>query len=169
VLEPDPGTVPAEVGSPPAANSEWEATAMSATTEIPVVSRTTEMPALCRTSELPVVSPTTAPEDTGQARNRSFVLTWLLSLLLGFLGLDRFYTGRYLTGVLKLLSLGGLGIWWIVDLVIVLAGGLRCQRRPLRGFETDREIAWIATGLTIIIAYSMQLDEVIVRLLNSIV
>src|SRR5699024_4617911 len=74
-LEPDPWAVPAEVGSPPAANSEWEATAMSATTEIPVVSRTTEMPALCRTSELPVVSPTTAPEDTGQARNRSFVLT----------------------------------------------------------------------------------------------
>lgn len=146
-----------------------EIPAVSQTTEIPAISQTTEIPALCRTSEIPADSQTTAPEDTAAARNRSFVLTWLLSLLLGFLGLDRFYTGRYLTGALKLLSLGGLGIWWIVDLVIVLAGGLRWQRRPLRGFETDREIAWIATGLTIIVAYSMQLDEVIVRLLNSIV
>src|SRR5699024_954108 len=103
------------------------------------------------------------------ARNRSFVLTWLLSLLLGFLGLARIYPGRYLPGALELLRLGGLGIWWIVDLVVVLAGGRGCQRRLLRGFAAARDIAWVATGLTIIIAYSMQLDEVIVRLLNSIV
>lgn len=150
---------------------------MSATTEIPTVSQTAENPVPCRTGEIPVLTQSPGipvvpqspdSEDTAQARNRSFVLTWLLSLFLGLFGLDRFYTGRYLTGALKLLSLGGLGIWWIIDLVIVLAGGLRFQRQPLRGFATDREIAWIATGLTIIVAYSMQLDEVIVSLLSSV-
>ncbi|WP_152347115.1 TM2 domain-containing protein [Brevibacterium sp. CFH 10365] len=100
--------------------------------------------------------------------NRSFVITWLASLLFGFLGLDRFYTRRYRTGVLKLVSLGGLGIWWIIDLGIVLAGGLRCGRRPLRGFAQDKEIAWIATGLSLIVAYSLQVDELVRALLSGL-
>ena len=45
---------------------------------------------------------------------------WLLvgtaiSWWLGFLGADRFYKGEVKMGVFKLLTLGGLGIWWLVD------------------------------------------------------
>ena len=85
----------------------------------------------------------------------SFFVTWILSLTLGFLGADRFYTGRFATGALKLVTLGGLGLWWVVDLVIVMAGGLRRGRRRLRGYDEWKEVAWIATGFVLIIAYSL--------------
>ncbi|WP_235345055.1 TM2 domain-containing protein [Brevibacterium sp. UCMA 11754] len=100
--------------------------------------------------------------------NRSFFVTWLLSLLLGFLGADRLYTGRFLTGGLKLVSLGGLGLWWIIDLVIVMAGGLRYDNRPLSGYDSWKEVAWIATGFLLIIGYSLQLDELVQVLLTRL-
>ncbi|WP_319021106.1 TM2 domain-containing protein [Brevibacterium aurantiacum] len=100
--------------------------------------------------------------------NRSFFVTWLLSLLLGFLGADRLYTGRFLTGGLKLVSLGGLGLWWVIDLVIVMAGGLRYDSRPLTGYDAWKEVAWIATGFLFIIGYSLQLDELVQALLTRL-
>lgn len=100
--------------------------------------------------------------------NRSFLITWILSMTLGFLGADRFYTGRVLTGGLKLVTLGGLGLWWIVDLVIVMAGGLRYSDRPLSGYGPSKEIAWIATGFLLIVGYSLRLDQVIAALLTQL-
>lgn len=108
------------------------------------------------------------PDAADGQGNRSFLITWILSLTLGFLGADRFYTGRYLTGGLKLLSLGGLGLWWIVDLVIVMAGGLRYDRRRLRGYDAAKESAWIVTGFFLIVGYSFQLDELIAALLRQL-
>nr|CAG4641353.1 EOG090X0IT6 [Eulimnadia texana] len=51
----------------------------------------------------------------------SFISTLLYSILLGFLGIDRFCLGHTGTAVGKLLTLGGVGIWWIVDIVLLVS------------------------------------------------
>ncbi|CAN8023835.1 unnamed protein product [Ixodes persulcatus] len=53
-----------------------------------------------------------------------FTTTLLYSILLGFLGMDRFCLGHTGTAVGKLLTLGGVGIWWIVDVVLLISGNL---------------------------------------------
>jgi TM2 domain-containing membrane protein YozV len=44
----------------------------------------------------------------------------ILSILLGGLGIDRFYLGYTLFGILKLITGGGLGIWWLIDIILIL-------------------------------------------------
>lgn len=53
-----------------------------------------------------------------------FVATLLYSILLGFLGMDRFCLGQTGTAVGKLLTLGGFGVWWIVDIVLLVTNRL---------------------------------------------
>ena len=53
---------------------------------------------------------------------KSKVVALLLSIFLGSLGIDRFYVGKIGTGILKLLTFGGLGIWWLVDIIMIATG-----------------------------------------------
>ncbi len=53
---------------------------------------------------------------------KDFLTTWLLSLFLGVVGADRFYLGKIGTGVAKLVTVGGLGIWALIDLLLTLTG-----------------------------------------------
>ena len=79
--------------------------------------------------------------------DRSFIATWMFAWLLGFLGVDRFYLGKIGTGVVKLLTLGGLGIWWLIDLILTLAGVQRDREgRLLPDYEQHKMIAWIITA-----------------------
>ncbi|MDR0840784.1 MAG: TM2 domain-containing protein [Christensenellaceae bacterium] len=48
----------------------------------------------------------------------------ILSILLGELGIDRFYLGYTGLGVLKLITAGGFGIWWIIDIILIITGKL---------------------------------------------
>ncbi|MEH6459324.1 TM2 domain-containing protein [Chitinimonas sp. JJ19] len=46
----------------------------------------------------------------------------ILCLLLGWVGAHRFYAGKTISAVIQLLTLGGLCIWAMVDLLIILFG-----------------------------------------------
>ncbi|UOQ88040.1 TM2 domain-containing protein [Agromyces endophyticus] len=81
---------------------------------------------------------------------KSFVATWLLAWLVGLWGIDRFYLGKVGTGLAKLFTLGGLGIWWLVDLILVLTGAQRDQQGyRLQGYQQHKKIAWIVTGAVV--------------------
>lgn len=57
--------------------------------------------------------------------NKSKPTTFLLCYFLGGLGVHRFYLGKLLTGILMLLTGGGLMIWWLVDLYRIVTGRLK--------------------------------------------
>lgn len=100
----------------------------------------------------PSPAPQTAPWGGPGESDKSFLATWLFAWLLGGLGVDRFYLGKIGTGVAKLLTLGGLGIWALVDLVLVLVGAQRDKEgRRLAGYEQYKKIAWTVTAVVIVL------------------
>lgn len=64
---------------------------------------------------------TTAPPSEG----KSWIVALLLSIFLGGLGVDRFYLGYIGLGILKLLTCGGLWIWWLIDLIMIATGKMK--------------------------------------------
>ncbi len=53
------------------------------------------------------------------AKKVNWILCLVLSIVFGSLGVDRFLMGKIGTGVLKLITFGGFGIWWLVDVVLI--------------------------------------------------
>ena len=53
---------------------------------------------------------------------RKKTTTFLLCFFLGLLGAHRFYSSKIGTGILMLLTAGGLGVWYLIDLVSIITG-----------------------------------------------
>lgn len=97
----------------------------------------------------PQTPPPYAQPMVGQ---KSFLVTWLLSLVLGGLGIDRFYLGKIGTGILKLITLGGFGIWALIDLILILANKQTDKRGlKLAGYDKHKIIAIIISVVVYLI------------------
>jgi len=67
------------------------------------------------------------------AADKEWIVALILSIVVGALGVDRFYLGYVGLGILKLLTAGGCGIWYIVDIILIATNKLPdAQGRPLR-------------------------------------
>jgi hypothetical protein len=77
--------------------------------------------------------------DTSDISDRSRGLALVLAGPLGWCGGHRFYAGKPVTGVLMLLTAGGLGLWWLYDVIILAAGAFRDDegKRLVRWWETS--------------------------------
>jgi len=65
------------------------------------------------------MSATVAGPAVGQ---KSWVVALILCFFLGALGVHRFYVGKVGTGVLMIVTFGGLGIWVLIDFIMILIG-----------------------------------------------
>lgn len=61
---------------------------------------------------------TTTNSNPQNQKNRLIAL--ILAMFLGIFGIDRFYLGKWKSGIAKGLTLGGLGMWWFIDGVLLL-------------------------------------------------
>ncbi|MEZ5158027.1 MAG: TM2 domain-containing protein [Candidatus Nanopelagicales bacterium] len=59
------------------------------------------------------------------ASPKSRLAAALLAWFLGFLGIHRFYVGKVGTGILMIVTLGGLGIWVLIDFIVILIGSFK--------------------------------------------
>lgn len=49
----------------------------------------------------------------------NWVLCLVMSVFVGWIGVDRYLMHKVGTGILKLVTFGGLGIWWLVDIILI--------------------------------------------------
>ncbi|MBT6255536.1 MAG: TM2 domain-containing protein [Euryarchaeota archaeon] len=64
-------------------------------------------------------------EQAAMTSDKDWTVLLILSILLGGLGVDHFYTGKIGTGILKLITGGGCMVWAIIDIIMVATGSFK--------------------------------------------
>ena len=68
-----------------------------------------------------------------QQSEKEWITTLLLCLFLGGLGIHRFYTRYTVIGIIQLLTLGGCGVWSLVDLIMIIIGNYKdADGKPIK-------------------------------------
>jgi hypothetical protein len=64
-------------------------------------------------------------QDELFASPKSRTVALLLAVFLGVFGAHRFYVGKTTSAILQIVTLGGLGIWWLADIIMIVTGSFR--------------------------------------------
>jgi len=59
--------------------------------------------------------------SAGETKTLNWIATLILSILFGWFGVDRFMMGQIGLGILKLITGGGVGVWWLIDWIMIAA------------------------------------------------
>ena len=65
-------------------------------------------------------------KSDSQSQNQ-WIVVLLLAFFLGIIGAHRFYVGKNGTAVLMILTLGGLGLWLLYDLIVIITGNFKTK------------------------------------------
>lgn len=99
--------------------------------------------------------------------DKNYLVALVLSWLFGSLGVDRIYLGKIGTGILKLVTLGGLSIWALVDFLLIAFGKLLAKgdNRKLEGYAKNRHwvkiviivvaIVWVIGVILLIVFFAL--------------
>lgn len=68
---------------------------------------------------------TPQPAEDSAKGGKSQIVALILAIFLGGLGIHRFYLGYIWQGIVQLLTAGGFGIWWIIDIIRIATGDLQ--------------------------------------------
>lgn len=60
-----------------------------------------------------------ASQIPGVFSDKEYIIALLFSIFLGYFGIDRFYMGQVGMGIGKLLTGGGCGVWWLIDVILI--------------------------------------------------
>ena len=65
-------------------------------------------------------------KPNSQSQNQ-WIVVLLLAFFLGFIGAHRFYVGKNGTGILMILTVGGIGLWVLYDLIVIITGNFKTK------------------------------------------
>jgi hypothetical protein len=90
---------------------------------------------------------------------RSRTVALLLAVLLGMFGAHRFYSGRTQSAIMMALTLGGAGLWWLYDLILVSAGSFRdAEGRLISAWEPEADRPALTSDATVAAMYE-EIDQ----------
>ncbi len=152
VVVPQPQVISPDVTAP-----QFAQPAVAPVSDPTVVAAAPQMPAFMQPDPIMTqTAPDTLPgvASIGENTDKSYLLALGLSYLLGFTGLDRLYLGKKRSAILKMVTLGGVGVWYAIDLLMVAYGSMRAtgDPRPLSGFA--KEYTWTKTGAIVLVIFN---------------